>query len=141
MVGAQAPLRPTCARGAHSGRKDARPAEKGSSGAARRERAAAAPRADGMALLQLLLALPLAAAAAAAAACVSLVLALRLSGGYGADVALFHPFTDHGGGGERVMWVALKALMERHPEVRAAAGHDRPATLAVAHSAAKKGGP
>lgn len=31
----------------------------------------------------------------------------------GANVAFFHPYCNAGGGGERVLWVAIKALLRR----------------------------
>ncbi|KAI5638973.1 glycosyl transferases group 1 domain-containing protein [Phthorimaea operculella] len=34
----------------------------------------------------------------------------------GANVAFFHPYCNAGGGGERVLWVAIKALLERYPD-------------------------
>lgn len=34
----------------------------------------------------------------------------------GANVAFFHPFANAGGGGERVLWVAIKAILTRHPD-------------------------
>ncbi|XP_052749644.1 GDP-Man:Man(3)GlcNAc(2)-PP-Dol alpha-1,2-mannosyltransferase [Galleria mellonella] len=33
----------------------------------------------------------------------------------GANVAFFHPYCNAGGGGERVLWVAIKAVLERYP--------------------------
>ncbi|XP_041857009.1 GDP-Man:Man(3)GlcNAc(2)-PP-Dol alpha-1,2-mannosyltransferase-like [Melanotaenia boesemani] len=35
----------------------------------------------------------------------------------GPTVALFHPYCNAGGGGERVLWCSLKALMNRYPTV------------------------
>ncbi|GAX84154.1 hypothetical protein CEUSTIGMA_g11577.t1 [Chlamydomonas eustigma] len=35
-------------------------------------------------------------------------------------VAFFHPFADGGGGGERVLWCAVKALQEQTPHVKVA---------------------
>lgn len=32
-------------------------------------------------------------------------------------VAFFHPYCNAGGGGERVLWVAIKALQEKHPDL------------------------
>ncbi|KAL0879797.1 hypothetical protein ABMA27_003508 [Loxostege sticticalis] len=34
----------------------------------------------------------------------------------GANVAFFHPYANAGGGGERVLWVAIKALLARYPD-------------------------
>ncbi|XP_073954354.1 ALG11 alpha-1,2-mannosyltransferase isoform X2 [Choristoneura fumiferana] len=34
----------------------------------------------------------------------------------GPNVAFFHPYCNSGGGGERVLWVAVKALLERYPD-------------------------
>ncbi|KAG7304678.1 hypothetical protein JYU34_010024 [Plutella xylostella] len=34
----------------------------------------------------------------------------------GANVAFFHPYCNSGGGGERVLWVAIKALLARYPD-------------------------
>ncbi|KAG6448510.1 hypothetical protein O3G_MSEX005520 [Manduca sexta] len=34
----------------------------------------------------------------------------------GANVAFFHPYCNAGGGGERVLWVAIKAIMARYPD-------------------------
>ncbi|KAJ0172489.1 hypothetical protein K1T71_011628 [Dendrolimus kikuchii] len=34
----------------------------------------------------------------------------------GANVAFFHPYCNAGGGGERVLWVAIKALLARYPD-------------------------
>ncbi|CAH0397661.1 unnamed protein product [Chilo suppressalis] len=34
----------------------------------------------------------------------------------GANVAFFHPYCKAGGGGERVLWVAIKALLARYPD-------------------------
>ncbi|XP_072945332.1 GDP-Man:Man(3)GlcNAc(2)-PP-Dol alpha-1,2-mannosyltransferase [Epargyreus clarus] len=34
----------------------------------------------------------------------------------GANVAFFHPHCAAGGGGERVLWVAIKALLEKYPD-------------------------
>jgi len=34
----------------------------------------------------------------------------------GKHVAFFHPYCNAGGGGERVLWIALLALLERYPE-------------------------
>lgn len=31
----------------------------------------------------------------------------------GANVAFFHPYCNAGGGGERVLWVAIKAILTR----------------------------
>ena len=36
--------------------------------------------------------------------------------GNGKVVAFFHPFCNAGGGGERVMWSAIKALHQRYPQ-------------------------
>ena len=33
-------------------------------------------------------------------------------------VAFFHPYCNAGGGGERVLWVAIKAIQERYPDIR-----------------------
>ena len=33
-------------------------------------------------------------------------------------VAFFHPYCNAGGGGERVLWVAIKAIQEKYPEAR-----------------------
>jgi hypothetical protein len=33
-------------------------------------------------------------------------------------VAFFHPFADGGGGGERVLWCAVKALQEHSPHAK-----------------------
>jgi len=33
-------------------------------------------------------------------------------------VAFFHPYCNAGGGGERVLWVAIKAIQEKYPDVR-----------------------
>ncbi|CAK1588873.1 unnamed protein product [Parnassius mnemosyne] len=33
----------------------------------------------------------------------------------GANVAFFHPYCNAGGGGERVLWVAIKAILTRYP--------------------------
>ena len=38
--------------------------------------------------------------------------------GSGAVVAFFHPYCDHGGGGERVLWVMVDRLLRAHPEHR-----------------------
>ncbi|XP_026316386.1 GDP-Man:Man(3)GlcNAc(2)-PP-Dol alpha-1,2-mannosyltransferase [Hyposmocoma kahamanoa] len=35
----------------------------------------------------------------------------------GANVAFFHPYCNAGGGGERVLWVAIKALLVRYPDI------------------------
>ncbi|XP_041969048.1 GDP-Man:Man(3)GlcNAc(2)-PP-Dol alpha-1,2-mannosyltransferase isoform X2 [Aricia agestis] len=35
----------------------------------------------------------------------------------GANVAFFHPYCNGGGGGERVLWVAIKALLTRYPDI------------------------
>ncbi|KAL8247800.1 hypothetical protein R6Q59_009016 [Mikania micrantha] len=32
-------------------------------------------------------------------------------------VGFFHPFTNDGGGGERVLWCAVKAIQEQHPDL------------------------
>nr|XP_022910599.1 GDP-Man:Man(3)GlcNAc(2)-PP-Dol alpha-1,2-mannosyltransferase [Onthophagus taurus] len=32
-------------------------------------------------------------------------------------VAFFHPYCNAGGGGEKVLWVAIQALQKRHPEI------------------------
>jgi alpha-1,2-mannosyltransferase len=32
------------------------------------------------------------------------------------SVAFFHPFTNDGGGGERVLWCAVRAIQEECPE-------------------------
>lgn len=32
----------------------------------------------------------------------------------GANVAFFHPYCNAGGGGERVLWVAIKAILARY---------------------------
>ncbi|CAB3237604.1 unnamed protein product [Arctia plantaginis] len=34
----------------------------------------------------------------------------------GANVAFFHPYANSGGGGERVLWVAIKAMQTRYPD-------------------------
>lgn len=34
----------------------------------------------------------------------------------GANVAFFHPYCNAGGGGERVLWVAIKAVLTRYPD-------------------------
>ncbi|CAF4764021.1 unnamed protein product [Pieris macdunnoughi] len=34
----------------------------------------------------------------------------------GANVAFFHPYCNAGGGGERVLWVAIKAILTRYPD-------------------------
>lgn len=34
----------------------------------------------------------------------------------GANVAFFHPYCNAGGGGERVLWVAIKAVLARYPD-------------------------
>lgn len=34
----------------------------------------------------------------------------------GPNVAFFHPYCNAGGGGERVLWVAIKALLSKYPE-------------------------
>ncbi|CAG9571993.1 unnamed protein product [Danaus chrysippus] len=34
----------------------------------------------------------------------------------GANVAFFHPYCNGGGGGERVLWVAIKALLAKYPD-------------------------
>ncbi|PZC73739.1 hypothetical protein B5X24_HaOG208923 [Helicoverpa armigera] len=34
----------------------------------------------------------------------------------GANVAFFHPYCNAGGGGERVLWVAIKAILARYPD-------------------------
>ncbi|XP_063831810.1 GDP-Man:Man(3)GlcNAc(2)-PP-Dol alpha-1,2-mannosyltransferase [Ostrinia nubilalis] len=34
----------------------------------------------------------------------------------GTNVAFFHPYANAGGGGERVLWVAIKALLARYPD-------------------------
>ncbi|CAG5057867.1 unnamed protein product [Parnassius apollo] len=34
----------------------------------------------------------------------------------GANVAFFHPYCNSGGGGERVLWVAIKAILTRYPD-------------------------
>ena len=31
-------------------------------------------------------------------------------------IAFFHPYCNSGGGGERVLWVALRALHQKHPK-------------------------
>ncbi|XP_067134862.1 GDP-Man:Man(3)GlcNAc(2)-PP-Dol alpha-1,2-mannosyltransferase [Centruroides vittatus] len=33
------------------------------------------------------------------------------------SVAFFHPYCNAGGGGERVLWIAIKALQEKYPQV------------------------
>ncbi|KAM3956342.1 ALG11 alpha-1,2-mannosyltransferase [Aphomia sociella] len=33
----------------------------------------------------------------------------------GANIAFFHPYCNAGGGGERVLWVAIKAIMDKYP--------------------------
>lgn len=33
-------------------------------------------------------------------------------------VAFFHPYCNAGGGGERVLWVAIKAIQEKYPDAR-----------------------
>jgi alpha-1,2-mannosyltransferase len=34
-----------------------------------------------------------------------------------ADIlSIFHPFCDSGGGGERVLWMAIKAIQEKFPD-------------------------
>lgn len=33
----------------------------------------------------------------------------------GANIAFFHPYCNAGGGGERVLWVGIKALLKRYP--------------------------
>lgn len=42
----------------------------------------------------------------------------RKTRGKGAVVAFFHPYCDHGGGGERVLWVMVDHLLRGHPEHR-----------------------
>ncbi|XP_052744554.1 GDP-Man:Man(3)GlcNAc(2)-PP-Dol alpha-1,2-mannosyltransferase [Bicyclus anynana] len=34
----------------------------------------------------------------------------------GANIAFFHPYCNSGGGGERVLWVAIKAILTRYPD-------------------------
>ncbi|VVC90152.1 unnamed protein product [Leptidea sinapis] len=34
----------------------------------------------------------------------------------GANIAFFHPYCNAGGGGERVLWVAIKAILSRYPD-------------------------
>ncbi|XP_039748123.1 GDP-Man:Man(3)GlcNAc(2)-PP-Dol alpha-1,2-mannosyltransferase isoform X2 [Pararge aegeria] len=34
----------------------------------------------------------------------------------GANIAFFHPYCNAGGGGERVLWVAIKAILTRYPD-------------------------
>lgn len=34
------------------------------------------------------------------------------------SVAFFHPYCDAGGGGERVLWCALRALQNKYPQYR-----------------------
>ncbi|XP_020783500.1 GDP-Man:Man(3)GlcNAc(2)-PP-Dol alpha-1,2-mannosyltransferase [Boleophthalmus pectinirostris] len=41
----------------------------------------------------------------------------RRSQDKGPAVAFFHPYCNAGGGGERVLWCALRALMNKYPEV------------------------
>lgn len=41
----------------------------------------------------------------------------RRSQNGGPAVAFFHPYCNAGGGGERVLWCALRALMNRYPDV------------------------
>ena len=59
------------------------------------------------------LALALALVAAVAAAAAVAIWRARAARG---SVAFLHPFTNHGGGGERVLWVAVAALMRARPE-------------------------
>ncbi|KAL2087438.1 hypothetical protein ACEWY4_016266 [Coilia grayii] len=42
----------------------------------------------------------------------------RLTRDPGPAVAFFHPYCNAGGGGERVLWCALRALQNRYPDVR-----------------------
>ncbi|XP_062383910.1 GDP-Man:Man(3)GlcNAc(2)-PP-Dol alpha-1,2-mannosyltransferase [Sardina pilchardus] len=42
----------------------------------------------------------------------------RLSRDPSPTVAFFHPYCNAGGGGERVLWCALRALQNRYPDVR-----------------------
>ncbi|XP_057707879.1 GDP-Man:Man(3)GlcNAc(2)-PP-Dol alpha-1,2-mannosyltransferase-like [Corythoichthys intestinalis] len=41
----------------------------------------------------------------------------RAQAGKGPVVAFFHPYCNAGGGGERVLWCAIRALMHRYPHV------------------------
>ncbi|KAM3607933.1 uncharacterized protein V6R79_016555 [Siganus canaliculatus] len=41
----------------------------------------------------------------------------RRAQGSGPAVAFFHPYCNAGGGGERVLWCSLRALMRRYPDV------------------------
>ncbi|CAH2088385.1 unnamed protein product [Euphydryas editha] len=34
----------------------------------------------------------------------------------GANIAFFHPYCNAGGGGERVLWVAIRAILSRYPD-------------------------
>ncbi|XP_042351243.1 GDP-Man:Man(3)GlcNAc(2)-PP-Dol alpha-1,2-mannosyltransferase-like [Plectropomus leopardus] len=43
--------------------------------------------------------------------------ARRAQDGGGPAVAFFHPYCNAGGGGERVLWCSLRALMQRYPGV------------------------
>ncbi|XP_030755042.1 GDP-Man:Man(3)GlcNAc(2)-PP-Dol alpha-1,2-mannosyltransferase [Sitophilus oryzae] len=36
----------------------------------------------------------------------------------GLSVGIFHPYANAGGGGEKVLWVALKALQEKYPQAK-----------------------
>ena len=36
------------------------------------------------------------------------------------SVAFFHPYTNDGGGGERVLWCAIRALQEESPDAKVA---------------------
>uniref|UniRef100_A0A3Q3N871 GDP-Man:Man(3)GlcNAc(2)-PP-Dol alpha-1,2-mannosyltransferase n=1 Tax=Labrus bergylta TaxID=56723 RepID=A0A3Q3N871_9LABR len=45
----------------------------------------------------------------------TLLLLLLLMGDDGPAVAFFHPYCNAGGGGERVLWCSLRALMNRYP--------------------------
>ncbi|XP_045453662.1 GDP-Man:Man(3)GlcNAc(2)-PP-Dol alpha-1,2-mannosyltransferase [Melitaea cinxia] len=35
---------------------------------------------------------------------------------HGANIAFFHPYCNAGGGGERVLWVAIRAILTRYPD-------------------------
>ncbi len=42
------------------------------------------------------------------------------SGGGAAQIAFFHPYCNDGGGGERVLWIGIAALLRRRPGLRIA---------------------